>query len=189
MGFAMYYNEEFETLPRPALEALQLKRLVNTLSRVYNCVPFYRKALEKRGLTPECITGLDDLKRLPFTYKQDMRDSYPYGLFAAPMDDIVRIHASSGTTGKPTVVGYTRKDIDTWSELMARCFVGLESKSGTAVNRRRSHLLGDCVLGGRTRRMLCIESLLAIGGSEPISDPWLAQNIFRLGRVVFDFLP
>jgi phenylacetate-CoA ligase len=119
----MIYNEEFETLPRPALEALQLKRLKKTLERVYANVPFYRAALDKAGITPDGVNSLTDLQRLPFTYKQEMRDSYPYGLFAAPMEDIVRIHASSGTTGKPTVVGYTRKDIDVWSELMARSFV------------------------------------------------------------------
>lgn len=119
----MNYNEEFETLPRPALEALQLKRLKSTVARVYGQVPFYRDAMNKAGIKPEDIRSLDDLQRLPFTYKQNMRDGYPYGLFAARMEDIVRIHASSGTTGKPTVVGYTQRDIDVWSELMARSFV------------------------------------------------------------------
>ncbi len=114
----MIYNEDFETLPRPALEALQLKRLQSTLARVYANVPFYKESLDKAGITPDDVKSLEDIQKLPFTYKQDMRDSYPYGLFAVPMEDIVRIHASSGTTGKPTVVGYTRKDIDVWSELM-----------------------------------------------------------------------
>ena len=130
----MYYNEEFETLPRPALEALQLKRLEHTLARVYNNVPFYRQALDKAGIIPESLSSLDELKKLPFTYKQDMRNSYPYGLFAAPMDDIVRIHASSGTTGKPTVVGYTRKDIDSWAELMARSFVAAGVHKGDIIH-------------------------------------------------------
>jgi phenylacetate-CoA ligase len=119
----MIYNEEFETLPRPALEALQLKRLKSTVARVYDQVPFYKEVLDKVGIKPVDIKSLEDLQRLPFTYKQNMRDSYPYDLFAARMEDIVRIHASSGTTGKPTVVGYTQKDIDIWSELMARSFV------------------------------------------------------------------
>ncbi len=119
----MYYNEEFETLPRPALEALQLKRLQAAIERVYAHVPFYRDAFNGAGIKPGDVKFLDDLERLPFTTKQNMRDSYPYGLFAVPMEEIVRIHASSGTTGKPTVVGYTRKDIDVWSELMARSFV------------------------------------------------------------------
>ena len=119
----MYYNEEFETLPRPALEALQLKRLQAAIERVYAHVPFYRDTFNAAGIKPGDMKSLDDLERLPFTTKQNMRDSYPYGLFAVPMEEIVRIHASSGTTGKPTVVGYTRKDIDIWSELMARSFV------------------------------------------------------------------
>jgi phenylacetate-CoA ligase len=130
----MMFNDEFETLPRPALEALQLKRLTSTLSRVYANVPFYRQALDREGITPDSITSLEDLQKLPFTYKQDMRDSYPYGLFAAPMEDIVRIHASSGTTGKPTVVGYTRKDIDIWSELMARSFVAAGVHRGDIIH-------------------------------------------------------
>ena len=119
----MYFNEEFETLPRPALEALQLKRLQAVLQRVYAHVPFYREAFNSAGIAPCDVKTLGDLERLPFTTKQNMRDSYPYGLFAVPMEEIVRIHASSGTTGKPTVVGYTRKDIEIWAELMARSFV------------------------------------------------------------------
>lgn len=130
----MMYNEEFETLPRPALEALQLKRLKNTLARVYANVPFYRESLDKAGINPDDIRSVADLRKLPFTYKQDMRDSYPYGMFAAPMEDIVRIHASSGTTGKPTVVGYTRKDIDVWAELMARSFVAAGVHKGDIIH-------------------------------------------------------
>jgi phenylacetate-CoA ligase len=118
----MLWNEEFETLPREALESLQLKRLQHTLERVYATVPFYRQAFQKAGTTPDQIKTLADLQRIPFTLKQDMRDNYPYGLFAVPLERIVRIHASSGTTGRPTVVGYTRRDIEIWSELMARSF-------------------------------------------------------------------
>ncbi|HOO38689.1 MAG TPA: phenylacetate--CoA ligase [Deltaproteobacteria bacterium] len=118
----MIYNEEFETLPREALEALQLKRLQQVVSRVYHTVGFYRKSFDKAGVTPDDINSLDDLKRLPFTCKQDLRDNYPFGLFTVPMTNIVRVHASSGTTGKPTVVGYTKRDIETWAELMARAF-------------------------------------------------------------------
>jgi phenylacetate-CoA ligase len=130
----MFYNEEFETLPRPALEALQLKRLKSVVERVYASVPFYRQALDEVGVRPEDIRTLADIKKLPFTYKQDMRDSYPYGLFAAKMEDVVRIHASSGTTGKPTVVGYTRKDIDNWSDLMARSFVAAGVHKGDIIH-------------------------------------------------------
>jgi phenylacetate-CoA ligase len=117
---SMIWDEEFETLPREALEALQLKRLMVTAERVYATVPFYKKKFEEAGITPGDIKSLKDLQRLPFTMKTDLRDNYPFGLFAVPMEQVVRIHASSGTTGKPTVVGYTRRDINTWAELMAR---------------------------------------------------------------------
>ena len=116
----MIWDEEFETLPREALEALQLKRLIATAERVYATVPFYKKKFDECGLKPADIKSLNDLQRLPFTTKLDLRDNYPFGLFAVPMEQVVRIHASSGTTGKQTVVGYTRRDINTWAELMAR---------------------------------------------------------------------
>jgi phenylacetate-CoA ligase len=116
----MLFDEEFETLPREALEALQLKRLAATADRVYATVPFYKMKFDERGIKPSGIQSLKDLRRLPFTTKIDLRDNYPFGLFAVPMEQVVRIHASSGTTGKPTVVGYTRRDINTWAELMAR---------------------------------------------------------------------
>ena len=119
----MIYDVEFETLPREALEAVQLRRLQATLERVHAVVPFYREQFQKVGMTPADIKSLGDLQRLPFTTKQDLRDNYPYGLFAVPMDNVVRIHASSGTTGKVTVVGYTARDINTWAELMARSLV------------------------------------------------------------------
>jgi len=119
----MIFNEEFETLPREALEALQLKRLKQVVERVYHTVGFYKTAFDEADVTPDDIRTLDDLRRLPFTTKQDLRDNYPFGLFAVPMSSIVRLHASSGTTGKPTVVGYTKRDIETWAELMARSFV------------------------------------------------------------------
>jgi phenylacetate-CoA ligase len=130
----MYFNEEMETLPRQALEALQLKRLQGMLERVHANVPFYRETFKKHGISPGDVKTLDDLQRMPFTLKQDMRDSYPYGLFAAKMEDIVRIHASSGTTGKPTVVGYTQKDINTWTELMARSFVAAGVHKGDIIH-------------------------------------------------------
>lgn len=118
-----YYDPEHETMPREKLAQLQLERLQNTVKKVYRSVPFYRNALKARGIEPGDIKSLDDLKGLPFTYKQDLRDHYPYGLFAAPMDKIIRLHASSGTTGKPSVVGYTKKDISNWSDLIARSLV------------------------------------------------------------------
>jgi phenylacetate-CoA ligase len=116
----MLFDEEYETLPREALEALQLKRLIAVSERVYATVPFYKKKFDEARIKPSDIKSLKDLRRLPFTNKIDLRDNYPFGLFAVPMEQVVRIHASSGTTGKPTVVGYTRRDISTWAELMAR---------------------------------------------------------------------
>jgi len=130
----MIWNEEFETLPREALEALQLKRLQRILQRVGETVPFYKKQFQEAKVQPEQIKSLADLQRIPFTLKQDMRDNYPYGLFAVPLEEIVRIHASSGTTGKPTVVGYTRRDIDNWTELMARSFVAAGAHSGDVIH-------------------------------------------------------
>ncbi len=114
------WNKAIETMRRPDMEALQLERLKATVGRVYNNVPFYRKRLDDAGVTPESIKSLKDLQRIPFTVKNDLRDHYPFGLFAVPMKDIVRIHASSGTTGKPTTVGYTRADLEMWSECVAR---------------------------------------------------------------------
>lgn len=117
----MIYDVERETLPREDLEALQLSRLKYQCERVYATVPFYRKAFDEAGIRPDSVKSLKDLSLLPFTGKQDLRDNYPYGLFAVPIDTIVRVHASSGTTGKATVVGYTRRDLDNWAKLMARC--------------------------------------------------------------------
>ncbi len=114
------YNMDFETMPREALESIQFSRLKATLERVYATVPFYRESFNKAGITPSDIRSLKDLHKIPFTVKKDLRDNYPYGMFAVPMENVVRIHASSGTTGKPTVVGYTKRDISTWAELMAR---------------------------------------------------------------------
>lgn len=130
----MIWNDDFETLPREAIESLQLRRLQQTVERVYATVPFYQQSFKQAGITPADIKNLSDLQRLPFTLKQDMRDNYPYGLFAVPLEQIVRIHASSGTTGKPTVVGYTRRDIDTWTELMARSFVAAGAHKGDVIH-------------------------------------------------------
>jgi len=116
----MIFNIEYETMPREALESIQLRRLQATLSRAYAAVPFYRKQLDDAGVKPGDVRSLSDLSRLPFTAKQDLRYNYPFNMFAVPMDNVVRIHASSGTTGQPTVVGYTARDISTWAELMAR---------------------------------------------------------------------
>lgn len=116
----MYWNREMECMPAEERRKIQLERLQALVRRVYETVPHYQRAFREHGLRPGDIKSLDDLPRLPFTTKDDLRQSYPFGLFAARLKDIVRIHASSGTTGKPTVVGYTRADIETWSEVMAR---------------------------------------------------------------------
>lgn len=128
------YNTKFETMPRKALEALQLQRLQSTLKRTYDSVPFYRTSFDQAGIKPEDVKQLEDLCHLPFTYKQDLRDNYPYKMFAVPMEQVVRIHASSGTTGKPTVVGYTQNDIDTWAELMARSLSAAGSTRGDIIH-------------------------------------------------------
>ncbi len=115
-----YWDKEKECMPREQLKKLQLRRLQETVYRAYAFVPAYKEKMDQVGVKPEDIKSLEDINKLPFTTKQDLRDNYPFGLFAVPMSDVVRIHSSSGTTGKPTVVGYTGKDIDTWAELMAR---------------------------------------------------------------------
>jgi phenylacetate-CoA ligase len=119
-SMGMILDIGFETMPREDLEAIILRRLKATLDRVYANVPFYRNKFEENNITPNDIQSLKDLKRIPFTKKEDLRDNYPFGMFSVPMDNVVRIHASSGTTGKPTVVGYTARDVSTWAELMAR---------------------------------------------------------------------
>ena len=115
----MIWSKE-ETLPRKEIETLQLARLKETVQRVWDKVPYYRKKMENAGVCPADIQTLSDLSKLPFVTKQDMRDTYPFGLFAVKKDKLVRIHASSGTTGKPTVVGYTQGDLETWTECVAR---------------------------------------------------------------------
>jgi len=116
----MIRTPQIETIPRPELEAFQLERLKKTVSYVYERVPFYKNALKKNGVAPEDIKTLKDLARLPFTSKLDFRDNYPFGLTCVPRDEIVRVHSSSGTTGKPVIAPYTQKDVDVWAELIAR---------------------------------------------------------------------
>lgn len=116
----MFFQKELETMSRSKIEEIQLDRLKYTVRYCYDRVPFYKKKLDDAGVTPDQIKTLDDIRRIPPTTKADLRDNYPFGLFAVPMKDIVRIHASSGTTGKPTVVGYTKHDLDLWSDCMAR---------------------------------------------------------------------
>ncbi|QEH68152.1 phenylacetate--CoA ligase [Cellulosilyticum sp. ST5] len=118
----MGYWQKEETMSLDEKKVLQGERLIQTVESVYKNVPFYKKKMQDMGIEPGDIKSIDDLSKLPFTTKQDLRDNYPYGLFAVPMEEVVRIHASSGTTGRPTVVGYTKNDIDMWADMVARCF-------------------------------------------------------------------
>ena len=120
----MYYQPDIETMSREDLEALQLERLQALVKRVYQKIPFYKESFDKAGINPEDIKSLADLTKLPFTVKQDMRDAYPFGLFAVPRKDVVRVHCSSGTTGTATVVGYTQTDLENWGDCFARALYG-----------------------------------------------------------------
>jgi phenylacetate-CoA ligase len=119
----MIYNEEFETMPREVIKALQVKRLQQVLERVYHTVGFYKKSFDAAKVKPDDIRCMADMKKLPFTTRKDLRDNYPFGLFAVPMSSVVRLHASSGTSRRSAVFGYTKRDIDTWSDLIARSLV------------------------------------------------------------------
>lgn len=123
----MIWNEKIECASRDFMNEIQSERLIATVKRVYHNIPYYRKKMQEKGLTPDDIKSVADLSKLPFTTKTDLRDSYPFGSFTVPMSEIVRIHASSGTTGRPTVVGYTRNDISMWSENVTRalCMAGV----------------------------------------------------------------
>ncbi|MGI6669305.1 MAG: phenylacetate--CoA ligase family protein [Acetivibrionales bacterium] len=129
----LYWNKSRECMPREEMQKLQSKRLVKLVKNIYHNVPHYRAKMQEIGLEPGDIKGTEDLSKLPFTCKQDLRDTYPYGMFAVPLSEIIRIHASSGTTGKQTVVGYTRKDIDTWAEVMARTLVSAGATKNSVI--------------------------------------------------------
>src|SRR5690348_5636227 len=133
-GMKTFELEPVEKTPRAELERLQLERLQWSLRHAYDNVPHYRRKFDAAGVKPQDCRALEDLRRFPFTTKADLRETYPFGMFAVPMDKIVRIHASSGTTGKPTVVGYTARDIDTWSHLMARSIRAAGARPGDKVH-------------------------------------------------------
>jgi phenylacetate-CoA ligase len=195
----MIYNEEFETLPREVLESLQLKRLQQVVQRVYHTVGFYKKAYDKAGVRPDDIKTMSDIRRLPFTTKQDLRDNYPFGLFTVPMSSIVRLHASSGTTGRSIVVGYTKRDIDTWSELMARCFVAAGLTKNDIIHNAYGYglftgglgahygaeKLGASVIpmsGGNTKRQIMI--LQDFGPTAICCTPSYALNLAEQGAAM-----
>lgn len=124
----MIWNEMMECMDRGQLREIQSRRLRAMVEYVYHNTPFYRKKFQEMGLHPDDINGIDDIVKLPFTQKTDLRDNYPFGFAAVPMSQIVRIHASSGTTGKPVVVLYTRKDLNTWTESLSRAFTSFGAK-------------------------------------------------------------
>ena len=152
-------------MSRDELRRLQGERLVTLVNRVYSRVPFYRDLFDTAGVKPEQVRGLDDLPKLPMTRKRDLRDNYPFGLFAAPLKDIVRIHASSGTTGKPTTVGYTRNDISMWAEVMARVLAGVGATDEDVVHVAYGYGLFTGGLGAHYGAELLGASVLPISGS------------------------
>jgi len=188
----LYWEEEIETLPRVGLESIQLKRLQKLVARVYQTVKPYRAKMDEAGVKPGDIHSLADLQKLPFTVKEDLRDNYPFGLFTVPMDEIVRVHASSGTTGKPTVVGYTKKDIDTWAGVMARALTCAGAHHGDMVHNAYGYglftgglgahygaeKLGATVIpvsGGNTKRQITI--MQDFGSTVLLATPSYALNL------------
>ncbi len=129
-----YFDSTTETMPREALVALQFERLRKMLRNAYDNVALHRTRMDHAGIVPEEVRTLDDLRRIPFTYKSDLRDHYPYGMFARPLSGLARLHASSGTTGKATVVGYTKEDISTWADLMARSLYAAGARPGDVIH-------------------------------------------------------
>ncbi|SHO51833.1 phenylacetate--CoA ligase family protein [Desulfopila aestuarii] len=187
-----YWEEEIETLPRVGLESIQLLRLKRLVARVYEKVKPYREKMDAAGVKPEDINSLADLQKLPFTYKDDLRDNYPFGLFTVPLDEVVRVHASSGTTGKSTVVGYTEADIKLWSSVMARALCCAGAHSGDIVHNAYGYglftgglgahygaeRLGATVIpvsGGNTKRQINI--MRDFGSTVLMSTPSYALNL------------
>ncbi len=188
----MIWNEEYETLSREKLEVLQLRRLQDLVERVYFRVKPYRDMMDEAGVKPENIKTLADINKLPFTTKDFLRDNYPFGLFTVPLDQVVRVHASSGTTGKPTVVGYTKRDIETWAEVMARSLACAGVERGDVVHNAYGYglftgglgahygaeNLGATVIpisGGQTKRQILI--MQDFGSTVLLSTPSYALNM------------
>ncbi len=184
--------DEMERLPRAGLEAVQLRRLRKLVAGVYERVAPYRAKMDEAGVKPEDIRSLTDLQKLPFTTKDDLRDNYPFGLFTVPMDEVVRVHASSGTTGKPTVVGYTAADISMWADIMARCLAMAGVKKGDMVHNAYGYglftgglgahygaeRLGATVIpvsGGNSKRQITI--MRDFGSTVLLATPSYALNL------------
>lgn len=162
------FDPDAETMPREALTALQTARLKQTLERVYANVPHYRKKFDAAGVGPADFKSLSDIVRFPFTVKTDLRDNYPFGMFAVPREQLLRLHASSGTTGKPTVVGYTKGDLDTCADLMARCFACAGALPGDIVHNAYGYGLFTGGLGAHygAERLGCTVVPISGGGTE-----------------------
>jgi len=162
------FDPRAETMPREALTALQTARLKQALYRAYGSVPHYKKKFDAAGVGPTDFRVLSDIVRFPFTSKNDMRDNYPFGMFAVPRERLLRLHASSGTTGKPTVVGYTKNDLDTWADLMARCFACAGAAPGDMVHNAYGYGLFTGGLGAHygAERLGCTVVPMSGGGTE-----------------------
>lgn len=201
-----YWNESYETMDRMELEKIQSERLLRTIERVYHNVPYYRNQMQKLNLMPEDIKGIEDLNKLPFTTKDDLRENYPYGFFAVPLSEIIRVHASSGTTGKPTVVGYTRKDLGIWSELMARTLMSGGASKNSVIQvaygyglftgglgvHYGAERLGASVIpisGGNTKRqiMLMKDFGTTVLACTPSYALYLAETMEEMGLTKDDF--
>jgi phenylacetate-CoA ligase len=172
----MIFDREHECMSRQDLRQLQEERLKALVKRVYDRVPFYRDLLDKSGATPEKVRSLDDLPRLPFTRKYNLRDEYPFGLFATPMKDVVRIHASSGTTGKPTTVGYTRSDVAMWAEVCARALACAGTTDEDTVQVAYGYGLFTGGLGAHYGAELIGSAVIPISGSNTQRQLMLMQD-------------
>ena len=160
----MIWTPEMETMPRKELQVLQLRRLQQVVQRAYERVPFTRQRLDQAGVRPEHIQTLDDLRQLPFTRKSDFRDTYPFGLLAVPASQLARIHASSGTTGKPTVVGYTSSDLRVWAEVCARCLASSGAQPGDVFQNAYGYGLFTGGLGIHAGAELLGCTVVPVGG-------------------------
>lgn len=172
----MIWNPYYEAMPRNALRALQLDRLRAITRRVYETVPFYRQAFDERGIRPRDINSLEDLGKLPFTTKTDLRDNYPFSLFTVPLEDVVRLHSSSGTTGKPIVVGYTRNDVDLWAELMARTLTSAGTTRGDVVQNAYGYGLFTGGLGVHYGAERIGASVIPISGGQTKRQVMIMQD-------------
>jgi phenylacetate-CoA ligase len=162
------FDRATETMPRAELAKLQFARLKRILQHAYASVPYYRRKFDAAGVKPDDLSSLDDLARFPFTMKTDLRDNYPFGMIAVPREQLLRIHASSGTTGKPTVVGYTKADLDLWSDLMARSLACLGAKPGDIVHNAYGYGLFTGGLGAHygAERLGCTVVPMSGGATE-----------------------